>query len=170
MKMRDVGTVLRIGLIAGALDISENLIFNAFRHITPKMVFQYIASGLSGSWAFHAGAASVALGVAIHFAIAIFWTVVFWAASRRFTVLIRRPAPSGLVYGASVYVVMNFLVLPLTRVPRSHAAMSVASRVSGILALLFCIGLTIALLVRREALRSLPGPVRNSELRPGTAA
>lgn len=170
MKMRDVGTTLRIGLIAGTLDISENLIFNAFRHITPKMVFQYIASGLTGSWAFHAGAASVALGVAIHFAIAIFWTALFWAASRRLPVLIRRPILCGLAYGALVYVVMNFLVLPLTHVPRSHAAMSLASRVSGILALLVCIGLTIALLVRREALRSLPSPVWESEVRPGTVA
>lgn len=170
MKIRDVATVLRIGLIAGTLDISENLIFNAFRHITPKMVFQYIASGLTGSAAFHAGTASVALGVAIHFAIAIFWTALFGAASRRLPVLIRRPILCGLAYGALVYVVMNFLVLPLTHVPRSHAAMTLASRVSGILALLVCIGLTIALLVRREALRSLPSPVWESEVRPGTVA
>lgn len=142
--------MLRIGLIAGTLDIGENLIFNAFRHITPAMVFQYIASGLTGPWAFHAGAASIALGVAIHYTIAMVWTAVFFLASRRMTVLVRRPGVCGLAYGALVYAVMNFVVLPLTRVPRAHAAMTMASRVNGVLALLFCIGLTVAILTRRN--------------------
>ena len=156
MNVRAALSVLRIGLIAGTLDISENLIFNAFRHITPTMVFQYIASGLTGPWAFRAGAASVVVGVAIHYSIALVWTVVYWLASRRVPVVIRRPVMSGLVYGGAVYVVMNWVVLPLTRVPRAHAAMSLASRISGVLALLFCIGVTIAVLVQREALRRVP--------------
>jgi hypothetical protein len=145
-----IGVVLRIGLIAGTLDIGENLIFNAFRHITPAMVFQYIASGLTGPWAFHAGSASIILGVAIHYAIAMFWTAVFYLASLRMTVLVRRPVMSGFAYGALVYLIMNFAVLPLTRVPRAPAAMTLASRVSGVLALLFCVGLTVALLTRRD--------------------
>jgi hypothetical protein len=148
---RTIGAVLRIGLIAGTLDIGENLIFNAFRHITPAMVFQYIASGLTGPWAFHAGSASILLGVAIHYTIAMAWTALFYLASRRVTVLVRRPVICGLAYGALVYFVMNFVVLPLTRVPRAPAAITLASRVSGVLALLFCIGLTVAVLTRRAA-------------------
>jgi uncharacterized membrane protein YagU involved in acid resistance len=145
-----VGSVVRIGLIAGTLDITENLIFNAFRHITPTQIFQYIASGLTGAWAFHAGMASVALGVAIHYTIALFWTAVYYAASRWFGILIRRPVVCGLVYGGVVYLIMNFVVLPLTRVPHARAAATLASRVSGVLALLLCVGLTIAVLVKRE--------------------
>jgi uncharacterized membrane protein YagU involved in acid resistance len=145
------GSVMRIGLIAGTLDITENLVFNAFRHITPVQIFQYIASGLTGAWAFRAGMESVALGVAIHYTIALFWTVVYFAASRRLGILIRRPVVCGLAYGAAVYLIMNFVVLPVTRVPHARAAMTVASRVSGVLALLFCIGVTVAVLVRREA-------------------
>ncbi len=146
-----VSSVARIGLIAGTLDITENLVFNAFRHITPTQIFEYIASGLTGAWAFHAGMASVALGVAIHYTIALFWTVVYFAASLRLGILIRRPVVCGLAYGAAVYLIMNFVVLPVTRVPHARAAMTVASRVSGVLALLFCIGVTVAVLVRREA-------------------
>lgn len=143
--------VVRIGLIAGTLDISENIIFNAFRHITPKMIFQFIASGLIGMKSSLAlGAASVALGVAIHYFIATWWTAVYYAASRSLKFLVRNAAISGIVYGGLVYIVMNFVVLPLTRIPHPKAAMTVASRVSGVLALLFCIGLTIALLVRRS--------------------
>ncbi len=144
------GAVVRIGLIAGTLDISENILFNAFRHVTPGMIFRYIASGLLGMPAIRGGAGMVALGVAIHYAIALTWTALYFVAARQWRVLVRRPVVCGLLYGAVVYVVMNFAVLPLTRVPHARAAASMASRVSGVLALLFCIGLTVALLTARE--------------------
>jgi hypothetical protein len=43
---RAVFVILRIGVVAGTLDITDAFVFNAFRHITPMMVLQYIASGL----------------------------------------------------------------------------------------------------------------------------
>jgi len=148
--MARVSALVRIGLIAGTLDISENLVFNAFRHITPAMIFRYIASGLLGMEAIRGGAGMIALGVAIHYTIALTWTALYFFSALQWRVLVRRPVACGLIYGALVYIVMNFAVLPLTRVPHSHAAASVASRVSGMLALLFCIGLTVALLTARE--------------------
>jgi hypothetical protein len=160
-ERRAIGSVLRIWLIAGTLDITENIVFNAFRHITPVMIFQYIASGLTGRWAFEAGMASVALGIAIHYTIAMFWTVLYWVASGRLAVLIRRPVVCGLVYGAVVYGVMNLVVLPLTRLPHSTAAATVASRVNGVLALLVCIGLTVAVLTQRERIRRVPAIPRS---------
>jgi len=140
-----------IGLVAGTLDIAENIIFNHFRGVTMKMIFQYIASGLIGMKSFSLGAESLALGVVIHYAIAMTWTVVFYLLSRKLMILTRQAAISGIVYGGVVYVIMNFIVLPLTSVPHAPRAMTVASRVSGVLALLFCIGLTISLLVREYA-------------------
>jgi hypothetical protein len=66
-KIKSFVTILWIGLLAGTLDITDNLIFNQLRGITPKMVFRYIASGLIGMKAARAGGlASVILGVAIH--------------------------------------------------------------------------------------------------------
>ena len=144
-------TVVWIGLVAGTLDIGENLIFNAFRHVTPKMVFQYIASGLIDGRSFTMGSESVALGIAVHYAIAMTWTVIFYLFSRKLIVLTRHAIISGIVYGGVVYVIMNFVVLPLTRVPHAAKAATLASRISGILALLFCIGLAISLLVRKFA-------------------
>jgi len=144
-------TVVWIGLVAGTLDISENIIFNHFRGVTMKMIFQYIASGLIGMKAFGMGSESVALGVAIHYAIATTWTVVFYLLSRKLMILTRQAAISGIVYGGVVYVIMNFIVLPLTSVPHAPRAMTLASRISGVLALLFCIGLTISLLMREYA-------------------
>ena len=142
--------ILFIALIAGTLDISENIIFNLVRGITPYMIFQYIASGLIGMKAFSAGMASVALGVAIHYSIAFTWTAIYSAASRKILVLVRRPVICGLLYGGLVYVVMTFIVLPLTRVPHSTKTITLADRINAVAALLFCIGLTIALLVCRQ--------------------
>jgi hypothetical protein len=120
-------TILWIGLVAGTLDITDNLIFNQLRGVTPTMVFQYIASGLIGpSAAVQGGAATVALGVAIHYAIALTWTAIFYAASRKLVVLSKRPVFSGLVYGGIVYVVMNYIVLPMTAVPHLSHRISLA--------------------------------------------
>ena len=143
--------VICIGLVAGTLDIGENLIFNAFRHVTPKMVFQYIASGLIDGRAFTLGGESVALGVIIHYAIAMTWTVIFFLLSRKLIFLTRHAVISGVVYGGIVYMIMNLVVLPLTRVPHAPKAATLASRISGVLALLFCMGFALALLIRKFA-------------------
>jgi hypothetical protein len=142
--------VLWIGLVAGTLDITENLVFNSFRGITPWRVFQYIASGLIGLRSFQIGWTSVWLGVLMHYAIALSWTSVFYLAATEWniTVLTRRPIVFGLVFGVIVYVVMNFIVLPLSGVPHPRAAITVASRVTAVLALIFCIGLPVSLLTR----------------------
>ncbi len=149
-----VGPVLRIGLIAGTLDILENLIFNHLRGITVKMVFQYIASGLIGSASFRAGPASVALGVLLHYSIALTWTAILFAASRRFEILSRRPILCGLIYGVLVYSFMNAIVLPLSAVPHAPAARTISPLINGVLAVLLCIGVTISVLTAR-AIRNL---------------
>ncbi len=145
---RALGAVVWIGLIAGILDIGENIIYNHFRGVTPKMIFQYIASGLIGMPSFQMGGTSVALGVAIHFAIALTWTAIFYVATRRMAVLRERPVVSGLAYGVVVYLIMTFVVLPLTRVPPLKHPVTLMGRVNALLPLLFCIGLTISLLTQ----------------------
>jgi hypothetical protein len=141
-------------LIAGTLDIADALVFSYLRGATPVMVFQYIASGLIGMRSFHLDGISVALGIAIHYFIALTWTAVFYFSSRRFAILIRRPVLSGLLYGVVVYLFMNLVALPLSGIPHPQKPISIAARVNGVLALMFCIGLTIALLLRRATLRS----------------
>jgi uncharacterized membrane protein YagU involved in acid resistance len=147
---KSLWTIFWIGLVAGTLDITENIVFNAFRGITAWRIFQYIASGLVGRHSFQMGWTSVALGVAIHYAIALSWTAIFYVAATKFAMLPRRPILSGLIYGLVVYVVMNFIVLPLTAVPPRPTAITLINRLNAVLALIFCIGLPIALLVRRK--------------------
>jgi hypothetical protein len=148
-----IPTIVWIGLVAGTLDISYNLIYNSFRSITPAMVFRYIAAGLVGTpRAVQMGAAGIALGVVIHYSIAMTWTVIFYAASRKIAILWRRPVISGLVYGCVVFVVMNFVVVPLSNVPHVKHHLTMFVWVVNVIApLLLCIGLTISLLMRKYA-------------------
>lgn len=148
-----IPTILWIGLVAGTLDIGYNLIYNSFRQITPAMVFRFIASGLVGTReVVHMGAAAIALGVVLHYFIAMSWTVIFYAASRKIAMLWRRPVVSGLLYGCVVFVVMNFVVVPLSNVPHpKHHVTLFVWVVNVIVPLLLCIGLTISLLMRKYA-------------------
>ena len=148
-----IRTILGIGLVAGTLDITENLVFTHFRGISPWRVFQYIASGLIGLKSFQSGWSSVALGVAMHFAIALSWTAIFFLAALKFPTMTRRPFLSGVVYGCVVYLIMNFIAVPLSRVPHPPAAITIGARVNAVLALIFCIGLPISLLTRAAAPR-----------------
>lgn len=62
---KSLGQIFWIGLVAGTLDITENIVFNAFRGITPWRIVQFIASGLIDGRSFQLGWASVGLGVLI---------------------------------------------------------------------------------------------------------
>jgi uncharacterized membrane protein YagU involved in acid resistance len=106
-----------------------------------------VASGLLGPAAAQGGAKVALLGLALHFLIATIWTVVFYLASRKWLFLIERPVMFGLLYGIAVYTFMNFVVLPLSLVTRRP--ITAAGTTIGLLTIMFCIGLPIALTVRR---------------------
>jgi hypothetical protein len=136
------------GLIAGTLDISAAFVNSGLRGVSPTRVLQAIASGLLGKDAFNGGFATAALGLVLHFFIATTATAIYYAASRKLKVLVEQPIVCGLAYGIPVYFVMNLVVLPLSAVPFtiSHTPGHVATAA---LILMFCVGLPIALVVRR---------------------
>jgi len=136
------------GLIAGTLDITAAFLTAWFRAgVTPTRVLQFIASGLLGAASFSGGTKTVLLGLALHYLIATVATTVFYLASHKWLFLVERPVMVGLLYGVVVYGFMNFVVLPLSRVqPRP---LTLTGFIIGLLTLMFCIGLPIALIVRR---------------------
>ena len=142
------------GLIAGTLDISAAFLTAWLRAgLGPVRVLHFVASGLIGAAAFTGGVKTAILGLALHFLIATGATVTFYLASRYLLVLIERPIIFGLLYGIAVYAFMNFIVIPLSRVAPRPA--TVSGRVIGVLTIMFCIGLPIALIVRRFSDRRL---------------
>ena len=136
------------GLIAGTLDICAAFLTAWLRAgVSPIGLLQYVASGALGPAAFQGGVKSALIGLVLHFLIATIWTVVFYLASRKWLFLIERPIQFGLLYGIAVYLIMTFVVVPLSRVTPRPA--TITGRTIGILTIMFCVGLPIALIVRR---------------------
>ena len=138
-------------LIAGTLDISDALIFYGLRGVPPAGLLRFIAGCLLGVSALHGGLAMAALGLAIHYTITLFWAALFLVAASRISFLTRHAIASGLLYGGLIYVVMNFVVLPLTRLPPRSHHLAPAVLINGVLALMLFMGLPIALIARRFA-------------------
>jgi uncharacterized membrane protein YagU involved in acid resistance len=141
-------TVLFCGLIAGTLDLTAAFISNGLRGVSPVLVLQSIASGLLGAESFTGSTATMALGVLLHFTIAFIWTIVFYSASRKIKFLTSQPIVSGVLYGIIVYLLMYYLVVPLSAAPfkMRHTLDAIGTDV---FIHIVCIGLPIALVVRR---------------------
>ena len=146
----NVRVILYGGLIAGTLDLLAAFISSWLRAgVGPVRVMQSIASGLLGAAAFTGGAGSAALGVALHFLIATVATAVFYVASRTLRALVEHAITAGLLYSVVVYAFMNFVVIPLSAVPRRGGTPPLSGRIIGLLIIMFCVGLPIAAIVRR---------------------
>lgn len=141
-------TILLGGLIAGTLDITAACLRAWLRAgVTPARIGKVIASGALGPSALTGGTKIVVLGFAFHYLIAITATAVFYLASRKLRFLVERPISMGLLYGVFVYLFMNFVVVPLSKIGYRPTALS--NRIVEALIIMFCVGLPIALIVRR---------------------
>lgn len=142
--------ILLGGLIAGTLDLMAAFVSAWLRtRTTPLRLSQYIASGAIGPAAFSGGNKTALLGVAFHFLIATTAAVVFYLASRVLRFLVEWPIPMGLLYGVLVYLFMNFVVLPRSAIAPARIAPALSARAIQALIIMFCVGLPVALIVRR---------------------
>jgi hypothetical protein len=104
------------GVAAGVIDITYACLFWAIKAgVRPSRIFQSVAAGLLGRQAAVAGGASTAaLGLALHFGIALTVAAVYYVAARHAEALWRRPWTFGALYGVAVYGVMHYIVVPLS--------------------------------------------------------
>jgi len=141
------------GGIAATLDLTYAIVYSSFRGVAPMPVMQSVASGLLGQPAYEGGAATAALGVCLHYLMAFVIAAIFYFASRRLSFMTRRAVVSGLLFGACVYVFMNFVVLPLSAFPTQMTYTPVRVAIN-VLAHMILFGLPIALVTRAASLRS----------------
>jgi hypothetical protein len=141
--------VLAGGAAAGVLDILAAFTVYGARGVSPTRILQSISSGLLGGAAFQGGATTAALGLALHFLIAIVAAWVYYAASIQLPALAGRPAVFGPMYGIVVYAFMTFVVVPLSAVPKHPSSLDLAAII--LLVHIGCVGLPIAFAVQRYA-------------------
>jgi len=122
-RMPVLARVLLAATVVAAADLADAVVVWVvlFQRSTPQRILQSIAAGLLGPEAFRGGSSTAVLGLVLHLVVALGWTLVFlallqrwprlaaWARSARGAVLV------GLVYGAVVWLLMDGVVLPLSR-------------------------------------------------------
>lgn len=111
-------SVLRSAFIVGCLDaIAASVYSYALSGATPDRVFRYVASGIYGQSAFTGGLAIAAMGLLFHFIVATGWTALFYFCFPRFGFASFNKLTIGVAYGIFIWLMMNFIVVPLSNVP-----------------------------------------------------
>lgn len=142
-------TIVLGGLSAGTLDAIDGVVAFGFKGMNPIQVLQYIASGLLGDDSFQGGLKTAGLGAGLHYFIAFVVAAVYYIASFKLPALHKHPLKWGLTYGVSVYLVMNYVVLPLSAVPKSP--FSLALFLNGVIGHAIFVGFAIAWFAHRSA-------------------
>jgi hypothetical protein len=142
-------TIVLAGLVSGGFDAVYAMVyFGTSRGIQPHRIFQHIASGLLGTASYELGWKSVLLGVFCHFTIALGAAAIFSLAAALFPGLLKRALLVGPLFGLMIYLCMNFVVIPLSRVTARSGPTPVDVVVLGVIVHMFLIGLPIVLIVR----------------------
>src|ERR1700752_2409881 len=90
---------------------------------------------------------NISLGLLAHFFIAFAVAAIYVGATRFLPMLSREAGMWGTIYGAAVFIVMNFVVLPHTAAVKSP--LSLPLLLNGVLGHALFFGLPIALAARR---------------------
>jgi hypothetical protein len=144
---RWLAAVLTAGLAAGTLDILAAFVQSSVRGNGPQVVLKAVTSGVLGREAFRRGPEVAALGLLLHFIIALGWAALYYLASRRLPVLVRRPVLSGVLYGVLVFWLMRLVVVPLSAAPKFPGSSSLLGLAVPIGIHILFVGLPISLAV-----------------------
>jgi glucan phosphoethanolaminetransferase (alkaline phosphatase superfamily) len=157
--MRRLKPILYAGGIVGVLDITAACINARVAYgFPPAHVLQSVAGGLLGRGTYNGGFTTAALGLTMHFTMALTVAAIFYALSRRFSLPKNLSAvvTVGVLYGAAVFAVNNFATAPFMSWVRSlylHTPILFKPPMgwSQLVIHLFCVGLPIALVMHRYA-------------------
>lgn len=156
MKLtRPVNIILTAGLVAGTADALAAIFFYTVVINAKNIgrVFQTIASGLFGHRAYSGSVLYAVSGLLLHYLIACSWATLYYFISRRFSL-----GKSGLLksicIGLIIWLVMNLVVLPVSRVPVFHY--STKAVIKGILILIAAIGIPFVCIIN-------PGKVKREK-------
>ena len=105
-------SALLASVFAGVPDI---LAAAALVRQPPNRILQTVASGLLGKASYQGGWTTVILGLALQVAMSLVIALVYNLAVAEVAVIREGPLLYGALYGVVTYVVMNFVVVPLSR-------------------------------------------------------
>jgi hypothetical protein len=157
--MKSLKPILYAGGLVGVLDITAACINARVAYgCTPLHVLQSVAGGLLGRNTYEGGFRAAALGLVMHFTMALAVAAIFYMLTQRFPLprKLSGVVAVGLVYGLAVFLVNNFATAPFLSWVRSlylHTPILFKPPMGWSQAIihLFCVGLPIALVVNQFA-------------------
>ncbi len=158
--MKNLKPILYAGGLVGVLDITAACIqMYVASQMAPVRLLQGIAAGVLGrTAAVNGGLPTAALGLVMHFTMALTVATIFYALSRRLPLPQRLSGvvAVGLLYGAAVFTVNNFGTAPFLSWVRSvylHTPILFKPPMgwTQLVIHLFCVGLPIALVMHAYA-------------------
>ena len=107
------------GFIAGFLHlvIQQGIVFGLILKTPMISALQYAASGIIGEAAFAGGLTTALFGLVLDFIMITIMAGVFIFSADRIPLLRRNVIVGSFLYGFGVFIVMNFIVLPLSAAP-----------------------------------------------------
>lgn len=111
--------IIKVWLVAGTLDISIACIqYYLKTGKGPSGVLKFVASGFFGKEAFIAEGNSMSVyGLLFHYLFALVWTIIFFMLYPKIKLLRRNIFATAIVYGLFVWLIMNRVVMPLSKAP-----------------------------------------------------
>ncbi|TDH28632.1 hypothetical protein EXU57_00715 [Segetibacter sp. 3557_3] len=135
--------IFQAGLVVGTLDITAALLYYFVKTgNNPVLILKYIASALFGKAAYSSGNKMIVAGLALHFIIAFAFTLLFFLIYQAFNLLRRSILLTGIIYGLFIWVVMNLIVVPLSKIPAQP--FNLENRIANMIMLNVCIGLPLS--------------------------
>jgi len=157
MRKSFFASALTAGLVAGTLDIIAACTQAYLKTGTmPSQVLKYVASGAVDPKAFSNDTTLAAVGLLVHFIIAISFTFFFFFLAKQIPFLVKYPLHIGILvgilYGVFVWSTMRFVILPyISRLNPKPIVGEEAIKNAAIAAaiIVVCVGIPVVLLARR---------------------
>lgn len=115
--MRIFLAILWGGLAAGLMDFFAAMTINRLPALT---IGRAVATGLYGRVAFKMGDDVAWQGVGLHFGMSLIIAAIYVLAAERLAFLRSSALVWGLLYGVAIFVVMSYVVRPLSRAGIAH--------------------------------------------------
>ncbi|MBV4356460.1 hypothetical protein [Pinibacter aurantiacus] len=143
-----VKTIAWAGLLVGSLDILAAIVnFKIATGKDPVLIFQYIASAVFGKEAYSGGSLMPILGLIFHFIIAYIFTIIFFIIYPKMKLYRYNAFLIGIAYGILIWIAMNVIVVPLSKIGKFSFKLSGVLLQASILIVM--IGIPLSLICKR---------------------
>ncbi|NOU16493.1 MAG: hypothetical protein HOO91_02910 [Bacteroidales bacterium] len=140
--------ILITTIIAGSLDISAAFIQSYFMYnVMPSGVLQFISSGILGSAAYSGGFGIIALGLLVHYLIALSCTACFFWLYPKWRIFNLSIWLNSVLIALITWVVTSQIIVPLSRI--KHRNFDVHKAFIALTILVICIGIPIAYFAKK---------------------